>query len=535
MNQKMIKFKLFFLIANAFLIVAVFSHVSFAGDSSVKTEAVSRPARANPLIISLEGGDIGYPTPYNHYPRGPGIYKMCLIFDSLLERSEDGLIPWLAEKWSISTDGRIFTFTLRKNVKWHDGTFLTSDDVKFSFQYFEKNPPVFDDLSVDGKSIIEKIDIIDAHTIKITISRPFATFLKKAGSTRIIPKHIWEKVDDPKKFNDPKAVIGCGPYMLKSYNKEQGSYQFVAFRDYWGPKPLVDTVQFVPVSDGILAFHAGEIDLTEVAPDLLSRFASNPEFKIKQNPAFWGYRLIFNMNKRQEFKDKNLRQAFAHAIDKNELVDKVARGAAVPGSSGYLPPDHIWYNKNVKEYNFDINTAKALLKNRTLSFNLTISNTRDEIRIAELIKMSLAKAGIEIAIKSVDMKTRDAAVKKGDYEIALNGHGGWGNDPDMLRTVYSSARTFDHSPISDSIPGYNNSKINGLCEKQNIEMNEMKRKQIIFQLQEVIAEEIPQIPLYNTKKYVMYRPSKYDGWKYMFDHHEVTHNKLSYLSKTEGF
>lgn len=535
MDQIVFKFKITVLIANAFLVLAVFSHVGLAGDSSVKTETESRPARANPLIISLEGGDIGYPTPYNHYPRGPGLYKMCLIFDSLLERSEKGHVPWLAEKWKISGDGKTFTFKLRKNVKWHDGNMLTSDDVKFSFQYLEKNPPVFDDLSIDGKSIIEKIDIIDTHTIRIRISRPSATFLNKAGRTRIIPKHIWEKVEDPKKFNDPRAVIGCGPYMLKAYNKEQGSYQFVAFRDYWGQKPLVDILQFVPVSDPILAFHAGEIDLAEVAPDLLSRFAGNPEFKIIQNPAFWGYRLIFNLDKRQEFKDKNLRQAFAHAIDKDELIEKVARGAAVPGSGGYLPPDHIWYNKDVKEYNFDINKAKALLRNRTLSFSLTIANTRDEIRIAELIKMSLAKAGVEITIKSVDMKTRDAAVKKGNYEIAVNGHGGFGNDPDMLRTVYSSTRTFDHSPISDSIPGYINPQINGLCEKQSIEMNEMKRKQIIFELQEVIAEEIPQIPLYYTRKYVVYRPSKYDGWKYMFDHHEVTHNKLSYLTKNEGF
>jgi peptide/nickel transport system substrate-binding protein len=69
-----------------------------------------------------------------------------------------------------------------------------------------------------------------------------------------------------------------------------------------------------------------------------------------------------------------------------------------------------------------------------------------------------------------------------------------------------------------------------LCQKQLYEMNEVKRKKLIFELQELIAEELPQLPLYNTTGYIVYRPAKFDGWKYMFDHHEVTHNKLSFLN-----
>ncbi|WP_425059989.1 Periplasmic dipeptide transport protein [Sporomusa carbonis] len=482
-----------------------------------------------PLVINLAGGDAGFLTPFGHYPRGPGIFKMNLIFDSLLERGEKGYIPWLAEKWEISADGKTYIFNLRKGIKWHDGQPLTAADVKFSFEYYAKNPPVSDELAINGKRIIEAIDVVDDHTVKITVDKPNATILGRLGNARIIPRHIWATVDDPKKFNKPEALIGCGPYILKEYSKEQGAYKFEAFKDYWGPKPKVDIVQFIPVSDNVLAFNKGEIDLTAISPDLLAQYENNKEFMIKKNPAFWGYRLIFNMEKCPEFKDKNIRQAFAYAINAQELVEKVARGAAVPASAGYLPVDHIWYNNNVKKYAFNIDKARELLQGKTFSYTMLIGNSNDEIRMAELIKISLAQAGINLTVRSLDEKTRDAAAKKGDYELIINGHGGWGSDADLLRTVYANQKSSGQSPSGNGLYGYNNETINELCNRQLTELDPDKRKALVFQLQEVIAEEVPQIPLYNTTGYIVYRPAKYDGWRYMFDHHEVTHSKISYL------
>lgn len=522
------KRKIYLLVSLLLILSLILASV---GCSSNKTSGDNINSVQKPLVLNLEGGDWGYPTPYGHYSRGPGVYKMTLIFDSLLERGEEGMIPWLAEKWDISPDGKIYTFVLRKNVKWHDGQKMTAEDVKFSFEYFAKYPPVWDQLSIDGKSFVEKIDVLNDNTVKITVDKPNATLLGRIGNVKIIPKHIWEKVEDPKKFNTPEAVIGCGPYKLTDYNKEQGAYRYEAFHDYWGPKPKADVIQFIPVSDGVLAFDKGDIDLTSITPDIIAKYENKKEFKIKKNPAFWGYRLIFNMEKRPELKDKELRQAIAYAIDQNELVEKVARGAAVPASAGYLPVDHVWYNQNVKKYDYNIDKAKELLKGKKYSFTLLISNSNAEIRIAELLQISLAKAGIDLNVKSVDMKTRDAAVKNGDYEMVLNGHGGWGNDADMLRTLYANEKTSDQRPSSDGIRGYRNEQINDMCQKQLVEMDEAERKKIVFELQELIAEEVSQIPLYNTTGYIVYRPDKYDGWKYMFDHHEVTHNKLSYLEE----
>lgn len=512
------------------IICFVLSLIGCGKESSLNKESSNKDTN-NPLVLKLEGGDWGEPTPFKHYPRGPGIYKMRLIFDSLLEKDENEIIPWLAESWDIQDSGKTYIFKLRDGVKWQDGNKMTAEDVKFSFEYFQKNPPVSNDLLINNEGFIENIEILDGNKIKFKVKEPNATLLERIGDVRIIPKHIWEKVEDPKKFTGKDAVIGCGPYKLKEYNKELGSYKFEAFEDYWGSKPRAKELDFIPVSDTTLAFEQGDIDLTSAASDILSRYENKEEFKIVKAPAFWGYRMIFNMEKKAEFADKNIRQAIGYGININELIEKVARGAAVPASAGYLPIDHIWYNKDVKKYDFNIDKAKELLGDKKISFNLLVGNSKDEVRIGELIKLSLEKAGINVNVKSVDMKTRDAAVKKKNYEVAIIGHGGWGQNPDSLRTIYSSMKASDLVPTSDSIPGYSNDKINELCKKQMLEMDAEKRKQIIFELQEIISEELPMLPLYNTTEYTVYRPKVYDGWMNMFDHHCLTHSKLSYLER----
>lgn len=494
-------------------------------------------------VIRLEGGDWGYPSPYAHYPRGPGGFKMALIFDGLLERGEKGLIPWLAEKYEIKDNGKQYLFTIRDGVKWHDGKPFTAEDVKFTFEYASKHPMVWSDIGSDD---IEKVESVGDRQVLVTVSEPNASMLYNLGQTRIIPKHIWENVDHPKEFTGPEAVTGTGPYRLTDYNKEHGTYRFEAFGDFWGPVQKVKVIEFIPVSEPVLAFEKGEIDLTGVSPDVLPRFQNNPAYKVVQSPGFWGYRLLFNMGDYPVLRHKELRQAISYAIDAQELINKVERGAAVPGSAGILPPDHVMYNSNVKQYNLNLKKAKDLLARlgydrldekgicqnkdgKKLSFTLSVPDRA--VRMAEVLQEQLAKAGIEIKVQSADTKTHDARVRNNEYQLAVLGHGGWGNDPDYLRERFGGLFKGGISPSASGLQGYNNQELNDLLEKQCLEMDEQKRKQLIFKIQEILAEDVPEIPLYYTTGYSVYRPDKYDGWMFMFDHHSLTHSKLSYLER----
>jgi len=494
--------------------------------------------------IHLGGGDYGYPTPFMHYPRGPGIYKMNLIFDSLIERDDEGLIPWLAEGWDISSDGKEYTFRLRDDVYWQDGEPFTADDVKFTVEYEKEHPPI----SAYDLSSVSEIEVIDKQTIAFTLAQPMAPFLDEIASVRIIPEHIWSDVDDPNTFDTSEAVIGTGPYTLEEYNKEHGTYKFTAKEDFWGPTPRVKSIEFVPVSDATVAFQQEEIDFVGLSADLVDMFKSDPEVYIFQQPAIWGYELTFNMAKNPILEDKNVRQAFAYAIDRDELVEKIGRSAGKPGSMGILPQDHIWFNPDLPQYEHDADKAMQTLEEagwtdsdgngimdkdgKELSFDIILSS--DQARIGELVKERLKEAKISVNIQAIEGKSRDAKLASGDYEIGINGYGGWGADADYLRTKFCG-ESFGIEGASHGRPltGYQNDEVDELCLAQLSEIDAEKRKEIVYEIQEVLAEDVPSIPLYYTASYNAYRPAVYDGWMNMFDHHEMTHSKLSYLDRSE--
>jgi peptide/nickel transport system substrate-binding protein len=494
-------------------------------------------------IVHLTGGDYGYPQPFSISPRGPGSSKVTMIFDSLLERDEKGIIPWLAESWEISADGKEYTFHLRKNVKWQDGVSFTANDVKFTTDYERKYIPISGGIETE---LIDSVQVIDDNTVKFILKTPVSSFLYKISSFKIIPEHIYSKVEDPVKFLDKEAVTGTGPYTLAEYNKEHGSYRYVANEGFWGPRVAIKTVEFIPVSNELIAFDQGEIDFSSITPDILSKYLNNSQYRLVQQPAFWGYQFYFNMKKNPELQDVKVRQAFAYAINRSEMVEKIQRGAGAPGNLGILPNDHIWYNADQPAYVTDLIKAQALLDQagwkdtdgdgirdkdgKKLAFTLSLAST--EVRIGELIKERLKEAGIDIQVKALESKARDTNLKKGDFELLVSGFGGWGQDADYLRTRYSDDATqAGASTVSGeaSVIGYHNDTFNTLAASEVQELDDAKRKQIVFEMQNVLAEDIPTIPLFYTKTWDVWTVSKYDGWMNMYDHHARVHSKLTYL------
>ncbi|MBU1567799.1 MAG: diguanylate phosphodiesterase [Proteobacteria bacterium] len=508
-----------------------------------KAQDSTQKCGAAPLVIRLEGGDWGYPSPFAHYPRGPGGFKMALIFDSLLERDEKGLIPWLAEDYTIQENGLVYRFKIRKNVRWQDGKPLTPEDVAFSFKYADRHAATWSYIHESVQEVSA-----DGDTVMVRLKEPLALMLDSLGRTRIIPKHIWEKVERPKEFTTPEATIGCGPYLLTEYSKEHGTYRFQANKDYWGPKPRIDSIEFVPVSEPILAYENGELDMIAVTPDLLPRFTADPANKIVRNPAFWGYRLLLNQKDLELLRDVRVRRALVYAINRSELVEKIERGAGVPGSLGILPPDHIMAVGDIRQYPFDPAAARTLLEEAGLhatggealrllpsgeKVSMELLCSGQEVRMAELLRQWLAEVGIEITIRSVDGKTRDDRVRRQAYQLAIIGHGGWGGDAGYLVShLVGDVFTQDASPSASGTAGLVNPELLGLLVQQNVEVDPEKRRQLIGEIQRKAAELVPEIPLYYTAGRTMYRPAKYDGWINMFDHHSLQHSKLSYLERT---
>ncbi len=283
--------------------------------------------------------------------------------------------------------------------------------------------------------------------------------------------------------------------------------------------------------------------MIRVSPDLLPKFETDPEHRILKSPGFWGYRLLFNRNLPGPAQITQVRRAFTHAVDLDELVAKVARGAALPGRAGILPPDHVMAAQNVRAYEFNPEKAGRLLDQagftlnggsvrtgadgKPLAFDLLCAG--DEVRMAQILKQRLADVGVEISIKSCNGKTRDSRVRNQNYDLAIIGHGGWGGDPDYLIAHCTGDIKQSSSPSASGGSGLASPALMKLLNAQRSQTDPEKRRDLVVKIQQMAAEEVPEIPLFYTTGYTAFRPAKYDGWMFMFDHHSLEHSKLSYL------
>ena len=427
-----------------------------------------------------------------------------MIYDPLFTFDKDlKVVPNLAEAWKWSEDGKTLTVTLRKNVKFHDGGAMTSEDVKFSFErVLDEKTGAAARSSFTG---ITKMDTPDANTIVFTLSAPNAALPAAMTSLNaaIISKKQVSGGADPAKVD-----VGTGAFMLDKWEPDR-TFTMKANKDFWiAGLPRIDAIEWrtIPDESSILAgLRAKTLDYAIINDSRVAIRASagGSSIVMSRAPALAYHVLQLNAS-RPIFQDVKVRQAIACAIDRQEVLDTASLGEGEVTSPA-TPP---YYRANLNDlfcYKKDEAKAKQLLadaKVTGLKFKIMAAADEPPTAVAEAqsIQAQLKKIGIESEIETLELGVYVDRWLKGDFDatVALNG----GNpDPEVMFNRY-----WNTTGNLNKVAAYNNPDIDKLLEQGRMISDPEKRKPIYLDIQKKLAEAAPWVWLYVGYEYRAMQP-----------------------------
>lgn len=448
-----------------------------------------------------------------------------LVYDRLLHPSPyvKETMPGLATK-TTQIDATTWTATIRSDAEWHDGEPFTAADVVFTYRYYRDGPPNRYTHHVSDAPHIKQITAVDDQTVRFKCAYPCPTLADITfADLPIIPKHIWEQVDDPYKYT--KLPVGTGPYELTNYNAGERLH-FRANENYFMGAPVVNEVVIPIVQDHSALFTAlksGDIDTTSVPipPSTITQFQSNETLDVVHATSLSLVEMRINYE-RSPFDQHEFRWAVSRAIDKQSLVDVVMLGNAISGSAGYPHPKSPWTAPNIKQP-YKPDEARATLDDlgfrdrdgdgvretpdgETLSFTLKVpSNEPSYIRAAELVAEDLTDVGLDTTPKTLDPGTIDNLFSSRNFDMYISSitpHGV--ADPDQFVMSHRSGYLWKKGI---PYPAWEQ-----LFEKWKRTETVEQRKQVLFEMQRLFNRQPTSIPLWYPVPRFAFRPQAHDAW-----------------------
>ena len=344
------------------------------------------------------------------------------VFEGLTRYRPDGSIaPALARSWDISDDGRVYTFHLQEGVKFHDGTTMDAEDVKFSLD--RARAPDSTNAQKQLFAGIDKVEVVDPLTVRITLKQPnggFLTNLAWGDAVIVAPESI---------ANDATNPIGTGPFKFKSWVKGD-RIELVKNPDYWGKPVRLDKATFKFISDPTAAFAAmmtGEIDAFPgyPAPETLPQFEADPRFRVVAGNTE-GETILSTNNKMPPLDDVRVREAIAHAINRQEIIDGAMFGYGTPIGTHFAPHNPAYVDlTSLSQY--DPEKSKKLLAEAGYpdGFKTTLKLPPPSYarRGGEIVAAQLRAVGIEVEISNLEWAQWLEQVFKGkDYGLTIVSH-----------------------------------------------------------------------------------------------------------------
>jgi len=434
------------------------------------------------------------------------------VYDSLVDRSKKTLeiVPWLAESYTISDDHLEYTFNLRRNIRFHDGTPMTARDVEFTFNRIK-------DPTVDAARLrhyyrdIEGIEIIDDYTVRFKCTEPYWLALEFAGGFPVMPRQVFEKGD----FNNHpngRHPIGTGPY---KFVKWETGREIVLERndDYWGEKAYLDRMVFKIVTDDTVAmqlFKRGEIDVyRRMTAEQWVRQTQGAEFERKAYKLAYdelGYSYIGWNMRRPYFADKRVRRAMTHLIDREGILKSLRYGLGTIVTGNFYINGPV-YDHSIKPWPYDPAEARRLLDEAgwvdhdadgirdkdgvQFRFEFLIpSGSRMSEQLATIMQEDFKKVGIEMTIRKLEWATFEQQVQDRKFDATTMS---WSMEieGDPYQLWHSS-----QAEKGSNYVGFVNAEADKIIEEGRREFDAETRRAMYRRLHAILHEEQPYTFLY---------------------------------------
>ncbi|GAB6096954.1 nickel ABC transporter substrate-binding protein [Desulfatiferula olefinivorans] len=472
-------------------------------------------------LIYSHTGNVGPLNPHLYSPNQ--MFGQAMVYEPLVRYEENGrIVPWLAESWAMEPDGLAWVFHLRKNVRFSDGTPFNADAVKMNLDAVLANRSRHEWLEL--ATVIRRVEALDAFTIRLSLIHPYYPILEDLSLIRpfrfLSPSAFPENGNTAESF---RAPVGTGPFKL--VETRLGEYdRFERNNDYWGPLPDIERIDIRVISDPntcAMAFETGEIDLIygqdQISLDTFDRFRNDSRY-ISRTSSPMAYRNLAVNSNRGPTRDRSVRRAIQHAVNKDNIVSGIFLGTAEKVDT-LLPQELPYCDVELEPIGFDPDQAGRLLEKagwkkepdrpfrmrdgQTLSVDIVfVGNNIIEKSIAEVMQGDLKKVGIQLILRGVEVDLFKKIQKNGEFNMVFNDTWGAPYEP---HSYCSSMRVTSHGDCQAQ---------SGLPMKQDIDrailralrtLDERERKDSYRYILSTLHDEAVYFPLCSINGLMVHR------------------------------
>ncbi len=435
-----------------------------------------------------------------------------LLYRGLTRLDKHGqVVPDLAEAWTVTPDGLVYTFRLRPNLYWHDGTPVTVEDVLFTVEMLQApDSPVVPDLAQFWRTV--EVEAVDERTLRFTLERSFAPFLDYT-TVGLLPKHIWQNVPPSQLATTPLNLnpVGTGPMQVVQIGADGIRLEPNPY--YPGKLPYISALEFrfYPDYPSIFAaFTRGELDgISRILPTDLAVARERPDLQLFTTLEPKYVSVVFNLQNPDVafFQEKAVRQALLYGLDREALVAEVLNGQGVVAHSP-LPAQNWAYAEDVPRYGYDPEQARRLLdeagwidrdgdgirekEGQALRFILLSNDDPIRDRAIQWLAERWRALGVDVRPQTVSfagLVTDFLAPRRFDATLIAWDLAG---DPDPYPLWHSSQAREG----AQNYAGWENPQADALMEDARAEIDPQRRRELYIAFQRLFAEELPALPLY---------------------------------------